>query len=164
MSTHREWRFVDQLARAPQSVPRQWLEHGNTEPELDGHHTTYPILFRAGEEFDVEMHGGRVWNGPARERPAIAVLYTTSDGSGAHERVYPAVGGGDRGIAPRNDFAAQATTADHALSTPAEHLQDLYARLIDAYQTSGSDVDHALDAWRDEQQRDRRDSQVVRKQ
>ena len=148
---NREWRFADALASEPQPVPEQWTAAGHREEPLDDQVATYPVLVRVGEELQYEIRGGEVYNGPERDRPAICVLYALEDGTGAHERVYPARRGDD-GVAPREEFAAVASVDAAALSTPAEYLQRLYALLIDA-RREGDDVKRLFEAWKRNHQR-----------
>jgi len=156
-ATNREWRFADALASDPQPVPEQWLEAGNREELLAGQVQTHPVLFRAGEELQYEVSAtGEIRNGPEKERQAICAVYVRADGTGAHERIYPAEWGDD-GVRPRDTFAAIASVNEGALSTPAEHLQRLYSRLVDAYR-NGDDIEALLDAF----ERDQRQSRVVR--
>ena len=145
-ATTREWRFADALASDPQPVPAQWVEAGHCEEPLNGQAATHPVLVRVGEELQYEVRAGGVYNGPERDRPAICVLYALEDGTGAHERIYPARRGDDA-VAPRDEFAAVASVDEAALSTPAEHLQRLYALLVDA-RHEGDDAQQLFEAWK----------------
>jgi hypothetical protein len=150
-ATNREWRFADALASDPQPVPEQWLEAGHREEPVAGQVQTHPVLFRAGEELQYEVRAGGVYNGPERDRSAVCVLYALEDGTGAHERIYPARRGDDA-VAPRDEFAAVASVDEAALSTPAEYLQRLYALLVDARQ-EGDDVQQLFETWKRNRQR-----------
>jgi len=147
----REWRFADALASEPQPVPAQWIAGGHREEPRDGQVATEPVLVRVGEELQYEVRCGEVYNGPEGDRPAICVLYSLEDGTGAHERIYPARRGDD-GVAPRDEFAAVASVDEAVLSRPAEDLQRLYARLIDA-RREGDDVERLFAAWKRNRQR-----------
>ena len=154
----REWRFADALASEPQPVPAQWIAGGHREEPRDGQVATEPVLVRVGEELQFEVRAGGVCNGPERDRAAICVLFALEDGTGAHERIYPARRGDD-GVVPREEFAAVASVDEAALSTPAEHQQRLYALLVDARQ-EGDDVGQLFEAWK--RNRQRRPSRVGR--
>lgn len=145
-TTASSWRFVDGLASPPQPVSEQWLAAGAVEDVTEGCTRTYPVLVRAGVELaGKRTSGGDLVDGPHRERPALRVLYVTSDGALAHERSIEANRDGER-FTPKS-FTARAAPRTADLQEVPREKRSLYARLVEVYD-EGGDADEVLERWR----------------
>ncbi|WP_255149797.1 hypothetical protein [Halorarius halobius] len=143
------WRWDDELAGPPTTIPESWSRLGHHEPVEPYQREVYAVEVRLGPLllWTVDDAGNPV-DGPHQDKPAARVVYATADGKRALERVYDAERGRNGWTPEREEFVATTGVAPEDLSkVQRKKLRDTFASIVDdryRAQDSGGDRSERL--------------------